>query len=83
MVEVVKKGEGVYELDLRGYTCPYPVMFTRKYFSMVKSGEELHVIIDNAPSCETVPSVVEELGGVVVSIDYVGNGVFRIVARRK
>ncbi|WP_048062896.1 sulfurtransferase TusA family protein [Caldivirga maquilingensis] len=83
MVELRRSSSGRYELDLRGYACPYPVLFTRKYFTQLSRGDEVEILIDNPLSCETVPAAVEELNGEVISIEPIGNGTYRIVARKQ
>ena len=79
MVKFFSKGKGVYVLDVTGYTCPYPVIYTRKALSRLKPGERLEVITDNPPSCENVPNAVRRDGHEVVGVESVGRGVWRIL----
>jgi tRNA 2-thiouridine synthesizing protein A len=82
LVRLYKKGEGTYVLDVTGYTCPYPVIFTKKALAKLKEGEVLEVVTDNPPSCETVPNAAREEGHTVVGIEPVGSGVWKIVIRK-
>lgn len=84
MAKLYKRKDNVYVLDVRGYTCPYPVVFTRKALSKVPPGTILEVIIDNPPSCETVPDAARKEGHEVVSVNEEEPGVWvvRIKVRR-
>jgi tRNA 2-thiouridine synthesizing protein A len=78
MVKFVKINEGKYLLDVRGYTCPYPVIYTRKALTKLSSGDTLEVLTDNPPSCENVPRAVKEDGHEVLSVENIERGVWRI-----
>ena len=69
-------------LDVRGFTCPYPVIYTRKALSNINPGEILEVIIDNPPSCETVPSAVREDGHEILKFEEIDRGVWRILIKK-
>jgi len=83
MVRFSKIEEGRYVLDVRGYTCPYPVIYARKALASIRVGEVLEVLTDNPPSCENVPRAVKEDGHDVLSVEKVDRGVWRIVLVRK
>ena len=83
MVKFSKIEEGRYVLDVRGYTCPYPVIYARKALASIRVGEVLEVLTDNPPSCENVPRAVKEDGHDVLSVEKVDRGVWRIVVVRK
>jgi len=78
MVKFVKISEKRYLLDVRGYTCPYPVIYTRKALTKLSSGDTLEVLTDNPPSCENIPKAVKEDGHEVLSVENIGRGVWRI-----
>jgi tRNA 2-thiouridine synthesizing protein A len=78
MVKFVKIDEGKYLLDVRGYTCPYPVIYTRKALTKLSSGDTLEVLTDNPPSRENVPRAVKEDGHEVLSVENIERGVWRI-----
>lgn len=81
-VRIYNVEPGLYRLDLRGYVCPYPQIFTLKALSELKRGEVLEVIIDNPASCENVPSAVSSKGHRVLRVDKIGAGVWRILIER-
>ena len=56
-----RKEESKWILDVRGFTGPYSVIYTRRALSSINEGEILEVIIDNPPLCETVPMLLDVL----------------------
>jgi len=83
MVKFARIGEKRYLLDVRGLTCPYPVIYTRKALKEIEPDSVLEVIIDNPPSCETVPAAAREDGHEVLGLERVEEGVWRITIRKK
>jgi tRNA 2-thiouridine synthesizing protein A len=49
-----KKGEGEYELDVTGYVCPHPQLYTLKCMEKLNEGMTMDVLIDNPSSVESV-----------------------------
>jgi tRNA 2-thiouridine synthesizing protein A len=82
MVKFGREGDR-YVLDVRGYVCPYPVIYTRKALAKLKPGEILEAFTDNPPSCENVPNAVREEGHDVLGVERVEEGVWRIVVRKR
>jgi tRNA 2-thiouridine synthesizing protein A len=74
--------EGKYLLDVRGLVCPYPVLLTKKALEVLKVGETLEVVIDNPPSCHTIPESVQRAGYEVVRIDEVEQAVWKIEIKK-
>ncbi len=83
MVKFAKAGENRYILDVRGYVCPYPVIYTRKALAKLKSGDILEIVTDNPPSCENVPNSVRDEGHEVKTVERIGEGVWRIVVVKR
>ena len=74
-LKLKKIGENVYELDVRGNTCPFPQIFTE--LALKKIGDaKLEVITDNPPSARDLPLVFEKRGYKVESKKE--NGYWRI-----
>jgi len=78
MVKFAKVDERKYILDVRGYTCPYPVIYTKKALDKLNRGEVLEVLTDNPPSCENIPRATKEEGHDVLSVENVERGVWKI-----
>ena len=51
-----KKDDGSYCLDVTGYVCPHPQIYTKKALEKLNSGEFLELIFDNPSSSESVLS---------------------------
>uniref|UniRef100_A0A7J3ZJP7 DUF2249 domain-containing protein n=1 Tax=Fervidicoccus fontis TaxID=683846 RepID=A0A7J3ZJP7_9CREN len=83
MVRFAKVDERKYLLDVRGYTCPYPVIYTKKALARLNPGEILEVLTDNPPSCESVPRAAKEEGQDVLSVESVERGVWRITIAKR
>ncbi|MEM3421802.1 MAG: sulfurtransferase TusA family protein [Candidatus Hadarchaeum sp.] len=81
-VSVKKIGEGKYSLDVRGLTCPYPEIFTRRALDAIASNDILEVILDNPPSCETIPAAVEELKHKVLEVTKLDQLNWKIVVQK-
>jgi len=61
-----KKTEGVYALDVCGYVCPHPQLYTKKALEKMKGGELLELVFDNASSGESISAMCESIGNEVV-----------------
>jgi tRNA 2-thiouridine synthesizing protein A len=46
---------GNKQLDVRGETCPYPMMKASEALKKLPGGESLQVITDHAPALSTIP----------------------------
>ena len=75
-----KKQEGVYSLDVTGYVCPHPQIYTKKALEKIQSGEMLEVIFDNPSSSESVSAMCDSNGNEIVEKNASGGRyVFKIV----
>jgi len=54
--------EPAYTLDLRGESCPYPVIYTLETLEGMEAGQLLHVITDCPSSFRNVPEEVQRRG---------------------
>ncbi len=57
-----KLGEGSYSLDVKGYVCPHPQLYTKSALSKMKPGETLRLLFDNASSGESIASMCDKEG---------------------
>ncbi len=69
MPDVKRLDDNTYELDLKGYVCPYPPMYTSRALSKLPRGTTLKVITDNSPSIENIKNVAERAGAKVRGIN--------------
>ncbi|MGE5799752.1 MAG: sulfurtransferase TusA family protein [Syntrophaceae bacterium] len=57
-----KTGEGTYELDVCGFVCPHPQLYTKKSLEKVNEGDVIKVIFDNTSSGETIIQMCDQAG---------------------
>ncbi|MCS7145258.1 MAG: sulfurtransferase TusA family protein [Nitrososphaerota archaeon] len=79
---LTKIGDERYRLDLRGYTCPYPQLYTIKALSQIELGAILEIEIDNPPSTETVPRSIKNNGQEYLGTEKVGASHWIIRAKK-
>lgn len=75
---MVKTNEQSYTLDVRGYTCPYPEFYTAIALKQLATGQTLEVILDNPPSCETIPLAAKKQGCQVIEVSKISDTLWRI-----
>lgn len=61
-----KKSEGLYVLDVCGYVCPHPQLYTKKALEKMKAGETLELVFDNPSSGESIAAMCDSIGNEVV-----------------
>lgn len=61
-----KKSEGLYALDVCGYVCPHPQLYTKKALEKMKVGETLELVFDNPSSGESIAAMCETVGNKIV-----------------
>lgn len=49
-----KLDNGEYELNVCGYVCPHPQLYTLKYLEKLQDGMIINVLVDNPSSVESV-----------------------------
>ncbi len=61
-----KIADGSYSLDVKGYVCPHPQLYTKSALSKIKSGETLKLLFDNASSGESISSMCDKEGDEII-----------------
>ena len=61
-----EKKNGGYLLDVQGYVCPHPQLYTKKALKNMKSGEVLEVLFDNPSSSESISAMCDASGNEIV-----------------
>lgn len=74
-VKFDKISDGQYQLDVCGYVCPHPQMYTKKALQKLASGDELTLLFDNPSSGESILSMCESEGNEVIDRED-GEGTF-------
>ncbi|QWK19328.1 MAG: sulfurtransferase TusA family protein [Hydrogenobacter thermophilus] len=75
-VKFEKLSESKYFLDVRGYVCPHPQMYTKKAMEKIPRDACLEVVLDNPSSCESIFDLCKIEGYKIVDYKEEG-GVFR------
>jgi len=68
-----KVSDGQYQLDVSGYVCPHPQMYTKKALQKLQSGDELALIFDNPSSGESIIAMCDTEGDEIFEREE-GNG---------
>ncbi len=61
-----KISDGSYSLDVKGYVCPHPQLYTKSALSKMKAGDTLKLMFDNASSGESIASMCDKEGDEIV-----------------
>ncbi len=61
-----KTADGLYSLDVKGYVCPHPQLYTKSALSKMKTGDTLRLLFDNASSGESIASMCDKDGDEIV-----------------
>lgn len=62
-----KISDGHYQLDVKGYVCPHPQIYTKKALAKIEVGDHLEVIFDNPSSGESIAAMCDITGDDIVS----------------
>ncbi len=65
-VKFEKVGDGTYVLDVQGYVCPHPQLYTKKGMEKLKQGEILELIFDNPSSGESILAMCQAEGNEII-----------------
>ncbi len=66
-MKFAKRDDGVYVLDVKGYVCPHPQIYTKKALSKVQSGDVIEVVFDNPSSGESIAAMCETTGDEIIN----------------
>lgn len=55
-----------FMLDVMGYVCPHPQLYTKKALAKIQPGEHLQVIFDNPSSGESIAAMCDATGDEIV-----------------
>jgi len=54
--------DGHYQLNVNGYVCPHPQIYTKKALEKLKSGDVLELLFDNPSSGESIIAMIDNDG---------------------
>jgi tRNA 2-thiouridine synthesizing protein A len=61
-----QKEHGLYTLDVTGYVCPHPQLYTKKVMEKLKSGDKLELVFDNPSSAESISAMCTNEGNPII-----------------
>ena len=61
-----KLGEGSFQLDVQGYVCPHPQIYTKKALEKLGVGDTLQLVFDNPSSGESISAMCQTEGNEIV-----------------
>ena len=67
-----KKEDGHYGLDVKGYVCPHPQVYTKKALAKINVGEIIEVTFDNPSSGESIAAMCDSTGDEIIEKTQVG-----------
>jgi tRNA 2-thiouridine synthesizing protein A len=65
-VKFEKLNDGAYMLDVQGYVCPHPQLYTKKAMEKLKKGEVLELVFDNPSSGESILAMCQTDGNEII-----------------
>lgn len=65
-MKLEKKEGGGFRLDVQGYVCPHPQLYTKKTLEKMAPGDIIEVIFDNPSSSESIAAMCEAAGDEIV-----------------
>ena len=61
-----KTGDNTYSLDVCGFVCPHPQLYTKKSLEKIEEGDILNLVFDNPSSKETIVQMCEAAGNEIL-----------------
>jgi tRNA 2-thiouridine synthesizing protein A len=57
-----KTSDNTYLLDVCGYVCPHPQIYTKKSLEKINEDDVLQIVLDNPSSVETIVQMCDQVG---------------------
>ncbi len=67
-----KIADGLYLLDVKGYVCPHPQIYTKKALDKIKAGDVIELVFDNPSSGESITTMCDNNGDEIIEKSKVG-----------
>ena len=62
-----KKSDGLFVLNVEGYVCPHPQIYTKKALEKMKVGDVIEVTFDNPSSGESIATMCDNTGDEIIA----------------
>lgn len=77
-LNTVKTGESTFQVDLRGWMCPYPKYAVEPLLDKLPQGSQLDLLVDCPAATGDVPRLARRHGYTVPVVEQIGAGEWRI-----
>jgi len=78
-IKTIKVGERHYQVDMRGWMCPYPKYVVESLIQKLESNNQIDLLVDCPSASLDVPNVVRTMGCSVPEVAKIGAGEWKIV----
>jgi len=82
-VNLVKVSEQNYAIDVRGYACPFPEIYTAPALKQLSVGQLLEVTLDNPVSCDGISSTSKKTQSEVRETTKINSSAWKIIIQKK
>ena len=62
-----KKSDGLFVLNVEGYVCPHPQIYTKKALEKTSVGDVVEVTFDNPSSGESIATMCDNTGDEIIA----------------
>lgn len=78
-IKTIKVGDSHYQVDMRGWMCPYPKYAVEPLIQKLEDNSRMDMLVDCPSATQDVPRVVKAMGSKVTEVSQIGTGEWRIV----
>ena len=82
-LQTLKTGDHTYQVDLRGWMCPYPKYAIEPLLDKLPMGSQLNLLVDCPAATGDVPRLARARGYQVPGVEHIGGGEWRITIERQ
>lgn len=81
-LKVARVADGHYQVDMRGWVCPYPKYAVEPLVAKLPQGHRMDMLVDCPAATSDVPKVARSLGCEVPEVVPIADGEWQIVIVR-
>lgn len=77
-INVLKIAENHFQVDMRGWVCPFPKYALEPLINKLKVGDKMNLLVDCPSATEDVPKVAFEMNCKVPEVSQIAGGEWQI-----
>jgi len=81
-ISASKISDNHYQVDMRGWVCPYPKYAVESLVKKLRSGDRLDLLVDCPSATDDVPKVVQAMGCKVADVIQINNGEWQVIIEK-